>query len=380
MIKEISIKNFKSIKEADVHFSENTNLIVGLNGAGKTNLVKAILLIKNIVSGKASGATIEEAIKDMVLVPQELFFEQNTSKNISLKIVIGDESGSFSYEVVIGIQNATPPIISIKEEKLSEFIEGKEKNIIVREGNVVKDGENNTIPIQVASNQSFSIYQTPKIITFRDLVKNISIIDAYTANLSKQNTLVRYDDPTTLTSSIIRLKNEDPEKFKIFEKSLKQLLPSLSSITDFSSGGSQVENDKVYLLLFEQAKLAGKLSFKGLSDGDVRTIMIILNTVILGTDSTLIIEEIENALHPHRFKSLIEHLKKHSYANNLQIIFSTHNPVIIDSVSAKEIIYVQRKNGDGSKFIHLGESKYSSKIQAVLDEGGNLTEILESII
>lgn len=44
MIKQIEIKNFKSIKEADVSVS-NLNLLMGLNGMGKSSFIQALLLL-----------------------------------------------------------------------------------------------------------------------------------------------------------------------------------------------------------------------------------------------------------------------------------------------------------------------------------------------
>lgn len=44
MIKEIEIKNFKSIKKADVNVS-NLNLLMGLNGMGKSSFIQILLLL-----------------------------------------------------------------------------------------------------------------------------------------------------------------------------------------------------------------------------------------------------------------------------------------------------------------------------------------------
>ena len=44
MIKQIEIRNFKSIKQADVSAS-NLNLLMGLNGMGKSSFIQTLLLL-----------------------------------------------------------------------------------------------------------------------------------------------------------------------------------------------------------------------------------------------------------------------------------------------------------------------------------------------
>lgn len=45
ILQKLNILNFKNIREADLHFSDNLNLFVGLNGQGKTNILDAIYLL-----------------------------------------------------------------------------------------------------------------------------------------------------------------------------------------------------------------------------------------------------------------------------------------------------------------------------------------------
>ena len=45
MIKSIHLKNFFSFKDQKIEF-QSTNFLVGINGAGKSNLIKAFRLLK----------------------------------------------------------------------------------------------------------------------------------------------------------------------------------------------------------------------------------------------------------------------------------------------------------------------------------------------
>lgn len=60
MISSITLKNFRSYSSSNFVFSENTNIILGKNGAGKTNILEAILFLS---TGKSYRASDSDLIK-----------------------------------------------------------------------------------------------------------------------------------------------------------------------------------------------------------------------------------------------------------------------------------------------------------------------------
>lgn len=61
MISQITLKNFRSYKSSKFDFSNKTNIILGKNGAGKTNILEAILFL---ASGKSYRASDIDLIKN----------------------------------------------------------------------------------------------------------------------------------------------------------------------------------------------------------------------------------------------------------------------------------------------------------------------------
>ena len=55
-IKNLKVKNFRSLKEIEVHFDDKVTCIVGENDAGKTSLLKCIELFSSNLSLKDSTA------------------------------------------------------------------------------------------------------------------------------------------------------------------------------------------------------------------------------------------------------------------------------------------------------------------------------------
>ena len=48
--KQIKVRNFRNIEEAEVRFSEGVNVLVGENAQGKTNLLEAIFYPRSNMS------------------------------------------------------------------------------------------------------------------------------------------------------------------------------------------------------------------------------------------------------------------------------------------------------------------------------------------
>ncbi|MEG2429487.1 MAG: DNA replication and repair protein RecF, partial [Oscillospiraceae bacterium] len=79
-IKNMKIKNFRNIKEAEISFCETTNIIYGDNGQGKTNLIEAIWLFSGNQSFR--GSKINEYKKfDEDFLKNEISFCDSQREN-----------------------------------------------------------------------------------------------------------------------------------------------------------------------------------------------------------------------------------------------------------------------------------------------------------
>ncbi len=81
-INNIEISNFKSIKHLKIDGCKKINVFVGMPNAGKSNTLEALGIF-----GKISGYN-KDNIRDFIRykIASELFFEENISKNICIKI------------------------------------------------------------------------------------------------------------------------------------------------------------------------------------------------------------------------------------------------------------------------------------------------------
>ena len=79
---------------------------------------------------------------------------------------------------------------------------------------------------------------------------------------------------------------------------------------------------------------------RGMSDGTLRFIAIVVALLTAAPHSLLLIEEVDNGLHPSRAKELVDMLKELSRKRQVDVLCTTHNPVLLDELGNKMIPFV----------------------------------------
>lgn len=98
-IKEISIKNFKSIENVNIKFNNKFNVLIGENNAGKTTILEAMLLWK-----KCYDSHIQQNKKKFYAKPKNIRFDDisflRVSDDIDLFNKVYKKSGCIDIEIV----------------------------------------------------------------------------------------------------------------------------------------------------------------------------------------------------------------------------------------------------------------------------------------
>ena len=96
-----------------------------------------------------------------------------------------------------------------------------------------------------------------------------------------------------------------------------------------------------------------------LSDGTLRVLAVAAALLSVSEGSLVVIEEIDNGVHPTRAKLLLDNIYRVAHERKLRVLLTTHNPALLDAIPAEAIPYVvacyrDPKEGD-SRLISLGE-------------------------
>ena len=126
-------------------------------------------------------------------------------------------------------------------------------------------------------------------------------------------------------------------------------------------------NTRVFFQLTEDGRVMMKvfegnleLSPPGISDGFYKTLAIL--TAVYLEPPLLMIDEIENSLHPETLEMIIDTLRE----SRSQVVITTHSPVVVDIVEPSELILVDKKDGE-TIFYHI---RNPEKIKRFLNEKG----------
>ena len=88
-LSKIKIKGYKSIKECDIDFGK-INVLIGSNGAGKSNFISAFALLQNILVRNLQVTVAQSGINS-------LFYKgRKTTEEIAFEVFFGYNSYGFN--------------------------------------------------------------------------------------------------------------------------------------------------------------------------------------------------------------------------------------------------------------------------------------------
>ncbi len=96
-----------------------------------------------------------------------------------------------------------------------------------------------------------------------------------------------------------------------------------------------------------------------LSDGTLRVLAIAAAMLSADEGSLVVIEEIDNGVHPSRARHLLAQIREIAERRKLRVLLSTHNPALLDALPDKaipDVVYCYRDPKDGSsRLVRLEE-------------------------
>ena len=364
MIVSFKVNNYKGIeKEAIIHTRASNKIKRSKNKCSyiseKNKLLKTICLIGCNGSGKTSILSAIDNLQTFISFP----FRKS----------IKDNNDFVNY------------INSMTEEDLKKYLI-KLNTLSLGEQNINRKNENTIIEIELYSpkrKDNISGFYTYKIIYNQDYAKSgvISEVLNYRPNYEKKNiinlckgkniiesqigTAILYENNQDLNDK----KNKYIEYYKSFTEELlnytecylegctldiremldnnKEEFIELCNIADDKITDVLIdENSKNRNVLFYN-KYGNFLYFSQLSEGTRK--IIILGSIIINAiknNSTLLIDEIEQSLHPTLVDFLIKLVSSKSSDNYTQLLFTTHSPLLAFSLENDELYFISNHDNE----------------------------------
>ncbi|MDI9364841.1 MAG: AAA family ATPase [Flavobacterium sp.] len=390
-IKELRIDNYKSLKHSTIELQSGLNIIIGKNGAGKSNLLKFIdgyasrniqALIPRVNRFFASNLYVSFQYLENKRVNTISYLIEKI-RNIEQQVDI--EYGS-SYEVIFNKIEDGNRIVSDKKfigtikTFRDTFIRGTENNLIKSELAILRQFDTLYVkydipyePLWVSKSNKLTI-SDGNFIDFEEYAefKFFNQIEARLELGSFDEKIAEYkENLPLLKNSFLVYLNESLDDLNLISF-LKENTP-IKSLRISSNINLFIKEDTILIenIYVEFLVENDWLPWSYLSDGTKR-LFYLISECISTKQGIILIEEPELGIHPHQFYKVLDFL--HEQAQTKQVIISTHSPMALDILKPDELDRITiAKYDKGTKFLKLTK-KQIAKAKRYMKEVDKLSD------
>lgn len=386
MIKELHLHNWKSFGDATLYIDPLT-FVIGTNASGKSNILDALLFLHLT----ATGMPIDSILKEHIRGGSDWAIKRGCDE-FSLAIV--DEQKDIDYVYEIGGRLSQRNGMELCHEKLLRRKKGNFAERLLFYTDEVGEDISSTIVTRFYTGKKGKQKRL-------DLTKRASVLSQY-------EVLPIIKDVREVCVAIAR----DLNGIFVFNPIPNQMRNYCPLADSLLSNGGNIAGVLAGMQMDEEKELEDKLSSyvrplperdinrvwaekvgcfgndamlyceecwndgqkdiidaRSMSDGTLRFIAIVMALLTGKPNSLLVIEEIDNGVHPSRAGELVKALCELGRERHIDVLCTTHNPVLIDSLGVDMlpfISYVSRSADDGA-----------SKVEPVEDVR-NITKLMSS--
>lgn len=337
-IKNIKLKNFRCFEELDIDLNERCNVIVGVNGAGKSTILDALAISIGTYFAKIPTAYSlpiqkEDILRKSFLTGSIISTEYQFPVVISTKGIVCGDHIEWEREIN-GLKNKTTV---------------KNASSLIKIGHIqqqnIQNGNIDTILPIIVYYGTGRLYKKKNNRITKLGIKKSSRLDGYTDALSSgtnEKQLLRWFEDMTLIK--IQEDREIPE-LKTVKTAIENCFEiGNKDVSDVSINYSVKSKD--IEVSYRKNNEIEKLPLHMFSDGiritltmvaDIATRMAKLNPQLLDnvleTPGVILIDEIDMHLHPSWQSRIITSLLE--TFTNIQIITTTHSPIVISNIKSE---------------------------------------------
>jgi len=328
-IDKITLKGFKSIRDLEDFPLRNLNILIGANGAGKSNFVSFFTFLREAVEDRLGVYVAKKGGAD-----DHLFLGPKMTKQIYAYLHFGPNG----YEI-----------------SLEPTLRG---SLVFTDERIRFDGDAKTPPVNVSlgtghyeSRLREQRKATANWVTSRPISDSIPRWAVYHFHDTSDKAPIRRacsvqdnerlrEDGENLAAFLLMLHDQHQSTYEKIRDTVRLAAPFFD---DFKFRPRPSDGETKLQLEWTQKDSDYPFLVSQLSDGTLR--FIALTTALLQPNppSTILLDEPELGLHPYALNLLAALLKK--AAIKTQVIVSTQSARLLDNFEAEDIIVVERKDG-----------------------------------
>jgi predicted ATPase len=327
MLEKLILHNFKSHKSTELNF-DNSRLhgLVGKNSAGKTTVLQALHNLsrlaaspfKNIFQYDKSPQFLTTIGEKDMSVTASGFWGYKNRQNWQASYSWKQENNDYWH-----------PTASWKIDEKENFLEGW-SNSLSDSPDAIRKSLRHTVYLKlIASNLAKAAYSeevTPRV----------------------------EFDGSLLAPTLDFLRDEAPDKFQLIEEKLNRIVPNVRKVGIkrakvpvirkrlIEVDGKSISYEETQEMTGQEVILdmntGERIPAHAISEGTMLTLGLLTVLMNPNQPNLVLLDDVEQGLHPQAQRELMTVFKEIIAENpNLQIIFSTHSPYIIDALTPSQV-------------------------------------------
>ena len=365
MIKCFTFENFKSFEKAELNLESLTTLI-GTNSSGKSNAIEGILILAKAATGIELN-TVLDGTKNTGAVVRGGSRGCARFKTNAFKLGVGDRVGIEEE----GLYLVKCDTLGPKSNKIfkTKKVESGRAEIKVQYKNGVRGNDPDTICIRSSAilpqmalkmrrdteEEQIIAFYVERVISH---LKNIRMLDPIPSSIRDyvRTTDVELRQNCDNLSAVLNELCKDSLKKEQLLNIVKELPEN--GVEDIEFVETKI-GDVIFALREKNLNSTELVDARQLSDGTLRCIAVLTAVLICEPGSIVMIEELDNGIHPARVYKLIEQLIAIGKERNIDIIITTHNATLLNSYKKDELV--------GVSVVYRDNDRGTSKIKSFID-------------
>ncbi|WP_026101032.1 AAA family ATPase [Synechococcus sp. PCC 7336] len=374
MLTQIELRNFKSYRSGTLQLGRLT-VLIGANASGKSNVIEALRLLARIAEGERLSFLGETYRQDETIFRggvENLGYQGSKTFGISC-VTTEQEWKDFSIDLSLGKdkdlhvtkEKIISPTSIVPLYEITSEPQGAGSDVFVTYNNFARGGKKPSI---VCSSHMAIFTQLLSDIRFRpENTKSRKIIPKVVEQYVRWLSSIVFLEPEP---SLMRSYSHKADKIlKEHGENLSGVIYDLClkpdvkrSVLNFVQSLPEQDIEDIDFIETPRDEVMLKLTetFGGtsttydasiLSDGTLRVLSVAAAMLSAPEQSLVVIEEIDNGVHPSRAADLLERISSIAKSRDLRVLISSHNPALLDALpneAVPETVFCYRSPQDGS--------------------------------
>jgi predicted ATPase len=390
MLTAITLTDFRSYKQARLPLAPLT-VLIGANASGKSNAIEGMRLLAWLADGQKLSAiqyvvqgterVVRGRADDLAYRSGENFglgCETNLTDWNRLSLTIGKrEDGLHILRESLSAPEERVPLYSFEQAS-----SGRGTDISVAYNNFTKGGKKPHITCtdqmavftQLTSPATFNAQHkdsqrkiprtTKQYVQWLSAMLFLDPVPARMREYSYPSDKRLYGDGANLSGVLHNLwGSSSPANEEPYLSQQRDILEFIQSLPEQDiSGLSFIQEPRGGVMVQLTETFGGEsrpYDASLLSDGTLRVLAIAAAMLTAEEGSLVVIEEIDNGVHPSRARHLLERIRAIAERRQLRVLLSTHNPALLDALpdrAISDVVFCYRDPIDGaSRLIRLNE-------------------------